>query len=123
MTVRLRTPEEKQVDSVTKALLHGTPDLVYLTSSICAACGFQMLMKTGKNQMAYYIHGRFSNPEVTQCVNADKVFLAEAIKLEVIDPEDYEAMGVDYVPPPGATTNGIGSKRRKGRHKYGHRKK
>lgn len=122
MTVRLRTPEEKQVDSVTKALLHGTPDLVYLNSSICAACGISMQMKMGKNQTAYYIHGRFSNPAVQQCVNADKVFLAEAIKLEVIDPEDYETMGVDYVPPPGATTDG-GSKRRKGRRKSGYSKR
>lgn len=122
MSVRLRTAEEKQVDSVTKALLHGAPDLVYLNSSICAACGRTMLMKMGKKNEAYYIHGRFPDG-VQQCINSDKVFLAEAIKLEVIDPEDYEAMGVDYVPPPGAVTR---SARRKGSHrshKYGHRKK
>lgn len=123
MTVRLRTPEEKQVDSVTKALLHGTPDLVYVDTKICASCGRTMLLEISPwpKNVAYYTHGRFPDG-VPQCVNADKVYLAEAIKLEVIDPEDYEAMGVKYVPPPGTTTNG-GSKRRKGRHKYGHRKK
>lgn len=122
MSVSLRTPEEKQVDSVTKALLHGTPDLVYLNSSTCAACGIMMQMKTGKNQTAYYIHGRFSNPAIPQCVNADKVYLAEAIKLEVVDPEDYEAMGVDYVPPPGYVPQSSGRKGRHGRHKV-HRRK
>ena len=123
MTVRLRTPEEKQVDSVTKALLHGAPDLVYVDTKICASCGRTMLLEISPwpKYVAHYIHGRFPDG-VPQCVNADKVYLAEAIKLEVIDPEDYEAMGVKYVPPPGATTNGIGSKRRKGRHK-GHRRK
>lgn len=124
MTVRLITPEEKQVDSVTKALLHGTPDLVYLNSSTCASCGRTMLMKMGKTNEAYYIHGRFPDG-VQQCVNADKVFLAEAIKLEVIDPEDYEAMGVDYVapaPPVPRAGNGIGRKGIHRRHKS-HRKK
>lgn len=95
MSVRLRTAEEKQVDAVTKALLHGTPDLVYLNSSICATCGIAMQMEMGKNQTAYYVHGRFPNPAVQQCVNADKVFLAEAIKLDVIDPGEYEKYGVE----------------------------
>ena len=105
MTVRLRTPEEKQVDSVTKALLHGTPDLVYVDTKICASCGRTMLLEISPwpKNVAHYTHGRFPDG-VPQCVNADKVYLAEAIKLEVIDPEDYESMGVKYIAPEGSTT-------------------